>query len=395
MKILVANIGSTSFKFQLFDMPSEQVQARGGVERIGQESSTGWAQMGNHREEFAEPMRDHGQAIERMLRLLTDGQNGALQSVDELEVIGYKAVYGHGLTGTQIIDDHVLSAMEEYNEAAPAHNPPYIAAMRMFRQVLPKVTQVAAFETGFHQDIPLARQLYGVPYEWYEQYGIRRYGFHGASHRYISVRAAEIFGRKDLRLISCHLGGSSSLCAIANGKSIATSMGFSPQSGLPHSSRAGDIDPFSFLVLKAKTGRSIEDLLAETGKHGGLLGISGVSSDLRDIEKAAGEGNPRATLAVENLVDSIRHYIGAFLVAMGGLDVLIFTGGIGENSASIREKVCHDLQFLGITVDAEVNRQTRGKELPIHAAGSKVQVWTIPTNEELVVARLSYERVRS
>lgn len=393
MKVLIANIGSTSFKFKLFEMPSEQVLARGGIERIGQENSPGWVEIADRRDEFAEPMADHAEAIERVLRSLTDGQSGVLSSVDELEVIGFKAVHALGFSGEQIVDEQIISAMEAYNAAAPAHNPPYIAAMRMFKQVLPNVTQVASFETGFHQEIPLSRQLYGVPYEWYEQYGIRRYGFHGASHRYISVRAAEVFNRDDLRLISCHLGGSSSLCAIANGKSVATSMGFSPQSGMPHSGRVGDIDPFAFLILKDKTGKTIEELFAESAERGGLLGISGVSGDLRDVEQAADDGNERARLAIENFVDSIRHYIGAYIVALGGLDALIFTGGIGENSATIREKVCRDLQFLGIDLDAETNRQTRGKEQPIHAAGSKVQVWTIPTNEELIVARLVYERV--
>jgi len=393
MKVLIANIGSTSFKFKLFDMPSEQVQARGGIERIGGEGSAGWVELDDNRVEFSQPVADHGAAIEIALEHLADSSNGVLKSSEELEMIGFKAVYGHRLGGVQIVDDAVLEAMESYNAAAPAHNPAYVAAMRMFEQVLPNVTQVAVFETGFHEDIPLSRQLYGLPYEWCEQYGIRRYGFHGASHRYISWRVADLVGRDDLKVISCHLGGSSSLCAISAGRSIATSMGFSPQSGLPQSNRAGDVDPFAFLVLKSQTGKSIEELLEIAGNNGGLLGISGVSNDLRDIEQAASEGNERAGLALENYVEYVRHYLGAYVVALGGPDLLAFTGGIGENSATVREMVCNGLEFLGIQLDREVNRQSRGSEQPIHAAGSKVQIWTIPTNEELVVAKLAYEKV--
>lgn len=393
MKILIANIGSTSFKYKLFDMPAEQVIARGGIERIGKDDARGWAQIGEHRQEVSEPIGDHGRAIEIALRQLTDPQHGVLASPAELDAIGFKAVHAHNVSGVQIVDDAVLDAMEAYRHAAPAHNPPYIAAMRMFRQVLPDTPQVAAFETAFHQTIPLARQLYAVPFEWYEQFGIRRYGFHGASHRYIATRSAELFGRNDLRVISCHLGGSSSICAIKAGKSLATSMGFCPQSGLPQSNRVGDVDPSAYLVLKDKTGKSIEDLMTEAARRGGLLGISGVSNDVRDIEAAVGQGNDRAKLALEAFVENIRQHIGAYLLVLGGLDVLAFTGGIGENSATVREMVCAGLEFLGLRLDPQLNREARGVEQGLHKPGSPVQIWTIPTNEELIVARQSYDRL--
>ncbi len=393
MKILIANIGSTSFKYKLFDMPEEKVIARGGIERIGKDDAKGWAQIGENRLEVSQPIMNHGEAIEIALRQLTDAEKGVLGSTDELNAIGFKAVHAHNVSGVQIVDDAVLDAMETYRAALPAHNPPYIAAMRMFKQVLPDVPQVAAFETAFHQTIPLARQLYAVPYEWYEQYGIRRYGFHGASHRYIATRTGDLFGRRDLRVISCHLGGSSSICAIKNGKSVATSMGFTTQSGLPQSNRMGDLDASVYLVLCEKLGRPFDDLMAQASREGGLLGISGVSNDVRDIEEAIGQGNSRAKLALESFVEGIRHYLGAYYLTLGGLDLLVFTGGIGENSASVREMVCADLDFMGIKLDQQVNRQTRGTERPIHRSGSPVQIWTIPTNEELIVARQSYEKL--
>ena len=317
-----------------------------------------------------------------------------LGSAADLSAIGFKAVHAHNVSGVQVVDDNVLNAMETYRTALPAHNPPYIAAMRMFREVLPQTPQVAAFETAFHQTIPLARQLYAVPFEWYELFGIRRYGFHGASHRYIATRTAQMFGRDDLRLVSCHLGGSSSLCAIKNNQSVATTMGFTPQSGLPQSNRMGDTDPSVYLVLETALGKSFGELMAQAAKDGGLLGISGVSNDVRDIEQAVEQGSDRAKLALEAFVEAIRHYLGAYYLALGGLDLLVFTGGIGENSAIVREMVCRDLDFLGIKLDAEANRQTRSSERSIHKSGSPVQIWTIPTNEELIVARQTYEKLQ-
>jgi acetate kinase len=274
--------------------------------------------------------------------------------------------------------------MEQFADVAPAHNPPYVAAMKAFSQKLPGVPQVAAFETAFHQTIPPARLTYAIPHEWTEKLGIRRYGFHGASHRYIATRVAELVpGAR--RVISCHLGGSSSICAIESGRSVATSMGLTPQTGLPQNNRAGDFDTFALLRL-LKQGMNVDQVLMKLGKESGMLGMSGVSNDMRDIEKAAAQGNERAKLAIDVFVESVRHYIGAYLVALGGCDVLAFTAGIGENSSAIREAVCRNLDFAGIVLDHAKN-QARGQETKISAVESSAEIWIVPTNEELIVAR--------
>jgi acetate kinase len=271
---------------------------------------------------------------------------------------------------------------------APAHNPPYIAAMRLFMEKLPDIPLVAAFETDFHQTIPAQNRYFAVPLEWADDWLIRRYGFHGASHRYIATRTAELLGRNDLRIISCHLGGSSSLCAVRNGKSMATSMGYSAQSGLPQNNRVGDIDPFVLPTLVQKTGKTLEEVLDILANKCGLLGLSGVSTDLRDIAEAADKCNARAKLALDVYVASIRHYLGAYLVELGGADVIVFTGGIGENRASIRTAVLGNLEEFGILLDEKANESARG-EAKVSAAESRVQVWVMPTNEELIVARLA------
>src|SRR5947209_6951097 len=324
MLVLVANLGSTSFKFKLLDMSANGAEiARGGYERIGQPGS---------------PHATHGDVIDVILKQLER----------KPDAIGFKAVHGGPtICGAVRVTDEVIAIQEQFADVAPAHNPVYVAAMRAFRDKLPGVPQVAAFETAFHQTVPMARKAYAIPFEWTEKLGVRRYGFHGASHRYISVRVAELVGKqKAKRIISCHLGGSSSMCAIEDGKSIATSMGLTPQTGLPQNNRVGDFDAFALLRL-TKHGYTIDEILKKLGKEGGLLGISGVSNDMRDIEKAAAEGNERAQLAIDALVESVRHYLGAYLVAMGGLDVLVFTGGIGENGAAIRAAVCRNLGFAG------------------------------------------------
>jgi acetate kinase len=285
----------------------------------------------------------------------------------------------------QRVDDKVLAAMEAYADVAPAHNPPYVAAMRLLARELPQIPLVAAFETGFHMDIPPAQHLYAVPLEWATKYGIRRWGFHGASHRYVAGRTAQLLGKPDATIISCHLGGSSSLCGIAQGKSVATSLGMSPQSGLPHNNRVGDFDVFALPVLLRETGKTLEQLLDELANRSGLLGLSG-SNDLRDIEKDAANGGPVSQQALDVFVASVRHYLGAYLLHLNGADAIVFTGGIGENSKGMREAVCADLDWFGIRLDPLKNENAKG-EMAIHAAGSRVQLWIMPTNEELVVAR--------
>jgi acetate kinase len=279
--------------------------------------------------------------------------------------------------------------MEEYAEVAPAHNPPYIAAMRLVARELPNIPLVAAFETGFHTTNPRAQQLYAVPLDWAEKHGIRRWGFHGASHRYIAERTAQLLKNRQARIISCHLGGSSSLCAIRAGQSVATSLGMSPQSGLPHCNRVGDFDVFALPPLLRATGKTLEQVLDDLANRSGLLGLCG-HTDLRDIEAAAANGEPRAQLAFDVFVAAVRHYLGAYLLLLGGADAIVFTGGIGENSSAMRAAVCANLDWFGIALDPSLNARAKA-EMRIDAAGSRVQLWTMPTNEELIVARQAKE----
>lgn len=394
VKILVANLGSTSFKYRLFEMPAEQQVARGGVERIGAAESRCFTEVSGKRREHLAPIPDHAAALHQCLAQLADPQWGCLSDPQEVAAIGFKAVHGGRLGGVQRVRPEVLDAMEEMNSVAPAHNPPYLRAMRLLAERFPGLPLVAAFETGFHDTIDEPLRLYGVPYEWAERWHIRRWGFHGASHRYIAWRTAEILGRSDARVVSCHLGGSSSLCAIRAGRSVTTSMGMSPQSGLSHNNRVGDFDPFALPWLIKATGRSLEQLLDDLACRSGLLGVSGLSGDVRDLETAAEQGNRRARLALEMFVAEVRRYLGAMLVELGGAEMIAFTGGIGENSPTIRAAVCRNLHELGITVDEQRNSQARG-ETCISRPDSRIAVWVVPTNEELIVARQTFELLRS
>jgi acetate kinase len=390
MKVLVANLGSTSFKYRLFDMRDEQQLARGGIERIGSPESRCSVQIGSWRSEQTAKVPDHAVAVRQCLAQLTDPEHGCLKDGSEVAAIGFKAVHGGRLSGVQRVTPEVLAAMEDMNQVAPAHNPPYIAAMRQLAEKLPEIPLVAAFETGFHATVPDRLRYYAAPYEWGEKLHIRRWGFHGASHRYIATRTAELLGRKDLRVISCHLGGSNSLCAIRNGQSVATSMGMSPQTGLPHNNRVGDFDPFAIPLIMKAEGKSLDEVLDLLAEHSGLLGLSGVSGDVRDLEEAAAAGNARARLALDMFTSEIRRFLGGLLVELGGLDALVFTGGIGENGVSIRSAVCNNLEELGLALDPAANQSARG-EGPIHAADSRSQIWIVPTNEELIVARQAKE----
>ncbi len=394
MKILVANLGSTSFKYRLFDMDSQRQLARGGIERIGSPESPSTVQIGDYQQVLTVKAADHVEAVHHCLAQLTDPIHGCLRDPAEVSAIAFKTVHGGRYSGVQRVTPDVLAAMEEMCGVAPAHNPPYIAAMRLLADKLPKIPLVAAFETDFHRTIPPHNQLFAIPYEWTESHCVRRWGFHGASHRYIAGRTAELLGRTDLRIISCHLGGSSSLCAIRNGQSVATTMGMSAQSGLPQNNRVGDFDAFALPVIMERTGKSLKEVLSILASQSGLLGISGVSTDYRDIAEAAANGNARAKLALDVYIASVRHYLGAYLVELGGADVIVFTGGIGENSADLRTAVCHNLAELGIVLDPAANQQAGHHvrmvgEVSIHAPQSRVQIWVMPTNEELVVARLA------
>jgi len=386
MKILVANLGSTSFKYRLFDMASGNQLARGGVERIGAAESRAFAEIGGRRRDETVSAPDHAAAVRLCLAQLTDRETGCLNDARDVAAIAFKAVHGGRVSGVQLVTDDVLACMDEMVDVAPAHNPPYLAAMRLLHEKLPEIPLVAAFETDFHRTIPPANRYYAVPYQWAEEYLVRRWGFHGASHRYIATRTAELTGRNDLRLISCHLGGSSSLCAIRNGESQAASMGFSAQTGLPQNNRCGDFDPFALPLLMRRTGKSLEELLRCLATESGLLGLSGISGDLRDIENAAAAGNARAKLAIDVYSADVRRYLGAYLVELGGVDAIVFTGGIGENSPTIRAAVLRGLEELGIALDAAANGAARG-EARIDAPQSRAQIWVMPTNEEWIVAQ--------
>jgi acetate kinase len=390
MKVLVANLGSTSFKYRLFDMTDERQLARGGIERIGAAESRCFVDVGQQRRELTAHVPDHAVAVQQCLEQLTDPETGCLKDAAEVAAIGFKAVHGGRVGGVQRVTADVLDAMEEMSRVAPAHNPPYIAAMRLLSQKLPDIPLAAAFETGFHATIPDRLRYYAVPYEWAEQWQIKRWGFHGASHRYIATRTAEMLGRRDLRVISCHLGGSSSLCAIRDGQSVMTSMGMSPQSGLPQNNRVGDFDPFALPVLIEATGKSLDEVLDILANQSGLLGLSGTSGDVRDLEQAASRDNARAQLALDVFTSDVRRHLGGMLVELGGADLIVFTGGIGENGVGIRSAVCADLQELGIMLDPAANAAARG-EAKISAAESRVEVWIVPTNEELIVARQTKE----
>jgi acetate kinase len=367
MIILIANIGSTSFKYRLLSMPEEKALAEGRVERIGKGECP-----------------DYRTAIERCLEAIV-GAGKPLATLGELAAVGFKAVHAGPLGGARLVDETLLHAMEEFSFFAPAHNPPYIEAMRAFRAAHPQLPLVALFETAFFDGLDDATTTYAVPFEWRETLGVRRYGFHGASHRAASERVRELMGPKQ-RHISCHLGGSSSLAAVRDGVAIDTSFGISPQSGLPHNNRVGDLDVFAALYLMKRRGLGVDEMARILACESGLAGISGASGDVRDLEDAAQRGDARARLALDVFIQAIRHYLGAFLVKLGGVDVVTFSGGIGENGAAVRQAACAGLEELGIVLDESQNRSARG-ETRISAAGSRVTIWILPADEERIVAR--------
>lgn len=388
MLILVCNVGSTSLKYKLFNMPDTSIMVEGKIERVGSLDSAIFSYQ-NHLNGASENMSglsvpSYTEGINLFLKYLTDAQKGAIKDIDEVQAIGFKTVIAKGFYGVHELTDEVIAAMEAYISVAPAHNPPYIEAIKKFKEILPGRLLVGVFETAFHTTIPLERKMYAIPYEWYETYGIQRLGFHGASHGFISRQVKARAGEK-FKLISCHLGGSGSLCAIDDGKSVDTSFGFSLQTGIPHANRAGDLDSYIIPYLLDQ-GMSMPEILKGIDKNGGLLGVSGVSNDLRDVEEAAAAGNERAQLAIDVFCESIVKYIGSFYAVLGGLDYLTFTGGIGENSTIVRQKVCSRLTHLGIELDETANAGGP-KDRVISSGSSRVKVCIIPTNEEVGIAQ--------
>jgi acetate kinase len=386
MKVLVANLGSTSFKYRVFELPAETQLAKGGIDRIGQPQSKCVVEIGSWKDERTDSLPDHAAAVRMCLEQLTHPQYGCLKSVSEVAAIGFKAVFAGNMSGIRVVTEELLQKMEQLSDVAPAHNPPYARAMRTLKAAFPDIPLVASLETAFHETIPEETRIYAIPYEWKQQCEVQRWGFHGASHRFIGGRIAELLGRDDLKVISCHLGGSNSLCAMKGGKSVANTLGMSPQTGLPHNNRVGDFDPFALPILMRATGKSLEQLLNDLSEKSGLLGVSGLSGDVRDLEEAAEKGHHRADLALNMFSSSIKHYIGAYLANLGGADAIVFTGGIGENSRRIRAKSLENMEWAGIKLDASKNQSTKG-EGRISTDDSKVQLWVVPTNEEIVVAR--------
>ena len=385
MKIIVCNIGSTSFKFQLIDMSDERVLARGHIERVGSERAPVRFYRGSDDLAVDEegPVPDQRDAVRRGLAFL---ENSIVDDLSAVDAVGFKAVQAGEKSFTVPITDDILTAMEEYNDLAPAHNPAYIEAMRMFAELMPGKTLVGVFEPGFHVNKPKCAQVYGVPYEWYEQYGVRRYGYHGASLRYVTgetVRRLNL-DPADHKIVACHLGGSSSVCAYKNGVSVDTSMGFTPQTGLIQSSRAGDMDAFVVPYIMRKTGKSMEEVYGELGSNGGLKGISGISGDMRDIIEAVGRGDERAKLARDKYIYDIKFYMGAFIVLMEGLDAVCFTGGTGQKDTALRKEVLSSLGFLGFRLDEKANGENRER---IDQEGSSIAALVLETNEEIIVAR--------
>ncbi len=386
MKILIANVGSTSFKFKLLDMQSETVLAQGKIENIGYEESAFIFSTDDLEKSGKTVFPEYKDAIDACITWLTDPDVAMLDDIGELDAVGFKTVHGKGMRECKFLDENVLRAMQDYNFLAPAHNPPYIKAIRIFQKY--HVPLIGLFEPAYHTGIPEYAFTYGIPHELAEKHQIRRYGFHGASHRFISQRAPEVTGLDagTAKIISCHLGGSSSVCAIKNGVSVDTSMGFSPQSGVLNLKRCGDLDPFVALYLQKAENLSVDQVAEILNKNSGLAGISGIDGDTKAIVDAAEAGNRRAQTAIDTYCYGISHYIGAYFVALGGLDILAFTGGIGEHSAVIRSKIGKSLDCLGVALDERLNRETHHEAI-ISTAQSRVKVVVVPANEEIIVAR--------
>ncbi|HDN67921.1 MAG: acetate kinase [Candidatus Latescibacteria bacterium 4484_181] len=395
MKILVINSGSSSIKYQLFSMPQEKILARGLLERIGLSCSVlHHSREGNSELEISKQIRNHHQGLKVVLEVLSHPEYGAVEDIDEIDAVGHRVVHGgEKYTASCLVDDDLVSTVREFCELAPLHNPHNLAGIEACQKLLPSVPQVAVFDTAFHQSIADHAYLYAIPYLYYEKYRVRRYGFHGTSHRYVALRAAQILGQPltDLRVITCHLGNGCSITAVKGGKSVETSMGFTPLEGLVMGTRSGDLDPAVAFYLMEKLGLSASQMKQILNKKSGLLGVSEVSNDMRDIWKAKEAGNPRADLSLRIFWHRLKKYIGAYAAVMNGLDALIFTAGIGENDCQTREKVCQGMDYLGIEIDKDRNAAIQGEEAVISTDSSRVKVLVVPTNEELMIAQDTYQ----
>ena len=389
MNILVINCGSSSLKYQLINSDTEAVLAKGLCERIGIDGALTYQPAGGEKEVTEIPMPTHSEAISAVIAALTDEKKGVVKSLSEIGAVGHRVVHGgEKFTSSCLINDETMAAIEECNDLAPLHNPANLIGIRACQKLMPGVPNVAVFDTAFHQTMPEVAYIYGIPYEYYEKYKVRRYGFHGTSHSYVSKRAAEMLGKKveDLKIIVCHLGNGASICAVDHGKSVDTSMGLTPLEGLVMGTRSGDIDPAIIDFVGKKEGLDLDGMNNILNKKSGMLGISGVSSDGRDLGAAAAAGNPRAKLALDVFDYDVIKYIGSYAAVMNGVDAICFTAGIGENNIEMRANVCSHLGYLGAKLDPEKN-DVRGEERIISTDDSKVKILLVPTNEELAIAR--------
>lgn len=390
MIIFVVNCGSSSIKYQLLNMNGEQVLAKGLIERIGMEGSVlKHTPTGKYTVDISAEIPDHSVGIQMALDALTNEEYGVIDSMDEIDAVGHRVVHGgERFTDSVLISDDVLNGIEACAEIAPLHNPPNLYGIKACMRLMYNTPQVAVFDTAFHQTMPKVAYLYGLPYEMYFKYGLRRYGFHGTSHKYVAQQAAEMMGEhmSDLRFITCHLGNGASIAAIKYGKSIDTSMGYTPLEGLVMGTRSGEIDPAIIPFLMEKENMNAQQIDDYLNRRSGILGISGLSSDFRDLESAANRGDERSQLAIDIFAYKVKKYIGGYVAAMGGVDAIIFTAGLGENSPFMRDKICNGLEYLGTRIDPELNK-LRGKQMEISIKRARVKIFVIPTNEELVIAR--------
>ena len=390
MKVLVINAGSSSLKYQLIDMDNENVLAKGLCERIGIEGSKlNHTPAGGDKVVIENDMPDHSVAIKMVLDALTDKNHGVIADMSEISAVGHRVVHGGEFFAKSVlITDEVKKVVTECNPLAPLHNPANLTGIAACEEAMPGVPNVGVFDTAFHQTMPAESYMYAIPYEYYEKYKIRKYGFHGTSHNYVAHRVAEVMGKpiEDLKIITCHLGNGSSIAAVKNGKVVDTSMGFTPLDGLVMGTRSGSIDPAVIPFLAKNEGLTVDEVDSILNKKSGVQGISGVSSDFRDLDKAAAEGNERAKLALKMFRHSVRSFIGKYAAVMGGVDVITFAGGVGENGPDVREDVLADLEFMGVKIDKEKNN-VRGKEIEFSAEDSRVRCFVIPTDEEMTIAR--------
>jgi len=389
MNVLVINCGSSSLKFQLINSDTEAVLAKGLCERIGIDGRLTYQPADGDKTTEDKAMPTHTEAIKFVIEALTDAERGVVGSLEEIGAVGHRLVHGgEKFASSAVITEEMIKAVEECNDLAPLHNPANLIGVRACQELMPNVPMVGVFDTAFHQTMPEKAYMYGLPYEYYDKYKVRRYGFHGTSHSFVSKRTAEILGKAydETKTIVCHLGNGASICAVQNGKSVDTSMGLTPLEGLVMGTRSGDVDPGALEFLAKKEGLDITGLLNMLNKKSGVHGVSGISSDFRDLAAGAAEGNKRAQIALDVFCYRVAKYVGSYVAAMNGVDAIAFTAGIGENDGYVREQVCSYLGYLGIELNKEANK-TRGKEVEISTPESKVKVWVVPTNEELAIAR--------